>query len=556
MIIFIEIKKTNMKKTYILIASVFAMGYSVAIQAQTRYLDDVGTEVSVTPNINYGNNVGIITQAPALEALYMDAYQLEGDTTSNKPVVIMLHTGSFLPAIVNGQATGGRTDKAIVEMCERFAKKGYLAIALSYRLGWNPVSTSEDVRRSTLIQAAYRSLQDVKTAVRFLRKSVVEEGNPYGIGDEFAVGGYGTGGYIALSMATLNDYDSELLMPKFIDTSEETIAIYGQPVPYIVQSVLGNFEATDSGFMTVVVNDSSSIEVPLCVPNHVGYSSEIDMAFNAGGALPDISWLDAGEVPIASMQCIMDPDAPFAEGNVIVPTTGEFVITAHGSQMIQAKADTLGNNAIFDELTTTITDATYQNGNGAANATAYNYEDLNGLFGIVTPSPSETPTLCGLELEQGAPWDFWDNASYGAMADAYHGAPDAFPFGTMGCLALLGNPDMSEEKGMSMADMMSEFFTPRVYVSLVGPISDIGITEELVEKVNIYPNPANNFITINANNNTISSVKLYSVEGKLLRNYTTNSTSVIIEKNELTNGLYFVELEINKQTIKKSVIFN
>ena len=541
-----------MKKTYILIASVFAMGFSGATQAQTRYLDDVGTEVSVIPNINYGNNVGIITQTPALEALYMDAYQLEGDTTSNKPVVIMLHTGSFLPAIVNGQATGGRTDMAIVEMCERFAKKGYLAIALSYRLGWNPVSTSEDVRRSTLIQAAYRSLQDVKTAVRFLRKSVAEEGNPYGIGDEFAVGGYGTGGYIALSMATLNDYDTELLMPKFIDTSEETIATYGQPVPYIIQSVLGNFEATDYGFMTVMVDDSTSIEVPLCVPNHVEYSSEIDMAFNAGGALPDISWLDAGEVPIASMQCIADPDAPYAEGNVIVPTTGEFVITAHGAQWIQEKADSLGNNSIFNELTTTITDSWYDNGNGADNAAIAGHSDLNGLFGIVTSAPSDVPTVCGFQSEQGAPWDFWDNATYTAMADGYHGTPA----GTMGCLALLGNPDMSDEKGMAMADMMSEFFTPRVYVSLVGPISNIGITEELVEKVNIYPNPANNFITINANNNTISSVKLYSVEGKLLRNYTTNQTSVIIEKNELTNGLYFIELEINKQTIKKSVIFN
>lgn len=541
-----------MKKTYILIASVFAMGFSGATQAQTRYLDDVGTEVSVIPNINYGNNVGIITQTPALEALYMDAYQLEGDTTSNKPIVIMLHTGSFLPAIVNGQATGGRTDMAIVEMCERFAKKGYLAIALSYRLGWNPVSTSEDVRRSTLIQAAYRSLQDVKTAVRFLRKSVAEEGNPYGIGDEFAVGGYGTGGYIALSMATLNDYDTELLMPKFIDTSEETIATYGQPVPYIIQSVLGNFEATDYGFMTVMVDDSTSIEVPLCVPNHVEYSSEIDMAFNAGGALPDISWLDAGEVPIASMQCIADPDAPYAEGNVIVPTTGEFVITAHGAQWIQEKADSLGNNSIFNELTTTITDSWYDNGNGADNAAIAGHSDLNGLFGIVTSAPSDVPTVCGFQSEQGAPWDFWDNATYTAMADGYHGTPA----GTMGCLALLGNPDMSDEKGMAMADMMSEFFTPRVYVSLVGPISNIGITEELVEKVNIYPNPANNFITINANNNTISSVKLYSVEGKLLRNYTTNQTSVIIEKNELTNGLYFIELEINKQTIKKSVIFN
>ena len=54
-------------------------------------------------------------------------------------------------------------------MCKRFAKKGYVAVAVDYRLGWNPISTSADVRRSTLIQAAYRGLQDTKTAVRFLR---------------------------------------------------------------------------------------------------------------------------------------------------------------------------------------------------------------------------------------------------------------------------------------------------------------------------------------------------------------------------------------------------
>ena len=542
-----------MKKTYILFASVFALGLSIATQAQTRYLDDVGTEISVTPNINYGNNIGIITQAPALEALIMDVYQLEGDTTSNKPVVIMLHTGSFLPAIVNGQATGDKTDNAIVEMCERFAKKGYLAIALNYRLGWNPVSESEDVRRSTLIQAAYRSLQDVKTAVRFLRKSVAEEENPYGIGDEFAVGGYGTGGYISLSVATLNDYNSELLMPKFIDSSEETIAEFGQPVPYIMQSMWGNFEATDNGWHPTIDtnNDGVFMDVPLCVPNHIGYSSKINMAFNAGGALPDISWLDAGEIPIASMQCVTDPDAPYAEGNVIVPTTGEFVITAHGAQWIQEKADSLGNNDIFNELSTTLTDSWYNNGNGAANAAIAGHEDLSGLFGIVTPTPSEAPTACGFQTEQGAPWDWWDNEWYTGLADTYHGQ-DA---GTMGCLALLGNPDMSEEKGMAMADMMSDFFTPRVYAALVVSIANIGLIEDIVEKVNIYPNPANNFITINAQN-PITTVKLYSVDGKLLRNYTTNTTTVSIEKNELTEGLYFIELEINKQTIKKSVVFN
>ena len=29
-----------------------------------------------------------------------------GDTATDRPVVIILHTGSFLPAIANGQATG------------------------------------------------------------------------------------------------------------------------------------------------------------------------------------------------------------------------------------------------------------------------------------------------------------------------------------------------------------------------------------------------------------------------------------------------------------------
>lgn len=453
-----------MKKNYSVILAAITCCLSFSLSAQTRYLDDIGETVSVSSDVVYGTNIGIITQAPAMEELKMDVYTLDGDTVTNRPVVIMLHTGSFLPAIVNGQPTGDKTDNAIVEMCKRFAKKGYVAVALNYRLGWNPISASEDVRRSTLIQAAYRGLQDVKTAVRYLRKSAITEGNPYGIGNKIAVGGYGTGGYLSLSLATLNDYDSELLLPKFIDTSEETIATYGQPMPYIIQSVLGNFEATNAGVLPTDTDDDGipDTNVPICLPNHVGYSSEIDMVFNAGGALPEISWLEAGEVPIASLQNIADPDAPYAEGNVIVPTTGEFVIVAHGSQMVQEAADSLGNNTVFEGLTTSLNDATYSNGNGAENATVAGHNDLPGLFGMITPTPLAEPTVCGLQTVQNAPWDWWDNIVYTTMADAYHGVPS----GTMGCLSLLGNPDMSEEKGMAMADMLSEFFTPRVHAAL------------------------------------------------------------------------------------------
>ncbi len=149
----------------------------------------------------------------------MDVYEPTGDTETDRRVLVMLHTGSFLPAIANGQPTGDKSDFAIVEACKNYARRGYVAVAVNYRLGWNPVSTSEDVRRATLIQAAYRGLQDTKTAVRFLRKTAAEDGNPYGVGEKFAVGGYGTGGYLSLAVASLNDYESELLMAKFIDNS-------------------------------------------------------------------------------------------------------------------------------------------------------------------------------------------------------------------------------------------------------------------------------------------------------------------------------------------------
>ena len=688
-----------MKQSKNLIALVLLSGMLVTSVAQTRYLEDVGDEIVVTSNVVYGSNIGIITQTPAQEELKMDLYQLAGnDTTSDKPVVIMLHTGSFLPAIVNGQPTGDKTDNAIVEMCERFAKKGYLAVALNYRLGWNPVSTSEDVRRSTLIQAAYRGLQDTKTAVRFLRKSAAEDGNPYGVGEKFAVGGYGTGGYLSLAMATLNDYDSELLMPKFIDSSQETIEEYGQPMPYIIPSVLGNFEATDFGMMPVDTTGDGvpDSQVPMCIANHIGYSSEVDMVFNAGGAIPDISWLEAGEVPIASIQNILDPDAPYGEGNVIVPTTGEFVIVAHGSKLIHEKADSLGNNEVFEEMSIMLNDSWYGNGNGNANAAVAGHDILPGLFGMVTPAPSAAPTPCGLQAVQNAPWDWWDNTVYGAMADAFQDMPS----GTMGCLALLGNPDMSEEKGKAMANMMSDFFTPRVYAALIDTpvpitygctdesacnfneeanfndgscivsveqeyydcfgaclndtdedgicneleiegctdqnacnfnteatnddescvfilevnlsyesdliatsnaenpiylwtlngveltntqaqylpeenglyvvtiqdggncsgsasfsVESIGTKESIKNSIKIYPNPAVEFVTIVAQENIIYSAKIFSIEGKLVRNHCVNKSMFVLEKQGLNQGLYIIELNINNKKYRKPIVF-
>ena len=439
--------------------------------SQTRYMDEVFCDIDIESDVVYGNNITVLPLlqggAPAPEDLEMDIYMPSGDSATDRPVVMILHTGSFLPAVANGQATGDKTDNATVEQCKAFAKKGYVAVALNYRLGWNPISENEDVRRSTLIQAAYRGLQDVRTGIRFLRKSIAEDGNPYGITDKFAVGGLGTGGYLSLCAASLWDYEEELLLAKFMDTSQDIDGDgLNDAVPYIIPEYFGNLEGTDSGILPGLDSDGDGVfdvtNVPFCLPNHPGYSSEIDMAFNVGGAIPDSSWVDQGEVPIASMQCWNEVFAPYGVGNIMVPTTGAIVVEGMGSLVVQQMATEFGNNDVFGGMSIELNDTWYGNGNGNDNSTTAGHDSYPGLFPIVTPDPSTDMTPCGPYEIQGSPWDWWDNELYGAIADAYQGTPE----GTMGCLALLDSPDMSEEKGMAYVDLIQQFMAPRVYAAL------------------------------------------------------------------------------------------
>ena len=203
--------------------------------SQTRYMDEVFCDIEIESDIVYGNNITVLPLlqggAPAPEDLEMDIYMPSGDSATDRPVVMILHTGSFLPAVINGQPTGSKTDSTIVEQCTRWAKKGYVAIAISYRLGWNPTSQDQNTRTSTLIQAAYRSIQDARSLIRFLREDE-SNANTYGIdGSKIAFGGHGTGGYLALGTATL-DTTAELYLPKFLDLTDPQ-----NPVPYVYPPV-------------------------------------------------------------------------------------------------------------------------------------------------------------------------------------------------------------------------------------------------------------------------------------------------------------------------------
>jgi len=132
------------------------------VSAQNRYLEPVFSDVSVTPLTPYGFNYtflpllfgGRFTKQP----LVMQVYSPVGDTKTDRPLIIYLHTGNFFPFPGNGSCGGAMNDSSNIEFATRLAKMGYVVAVADYRLGWNPFSTNELTRRFTLINGAYRGV--------------------------------------------------------------------------------------------------------------------------------------------------------------------------------------------------------------------------------------------------------------------------------------------------------------------------------------------------------------------------------------------------------------
>ena len=515
--------------------------------AQTRYLDDIFTDVTVEQDVVYGNNISVLPALqglpPAATDLLCDIYHPTGDTLTNRPVIILAHTGSFLPPVLNGQPTGSKSDSSVVEQCMRWAKKGYVAIAMDNRLGWNPTSTDQNVRTSTLIQASYRGIQDSRSLIRFMRQDEAN-GNTYGIdGSKIAFGGQGTGGYLSLGVATL-DTTAKLYLPKFLDLSDPA-----NPIPYVIPQVFGNIYGTDMGYLPlsdslgnpIVDSSGNPVTVPFSLPNHVGYSSDISMAFNIGGALADISWLEAGDVPIVAIHCENDEYAPIDTGDVIVPTTGDFVVEVMGSRTVAHYSNVYGNNDVFvnagfsDDFT------------NAANLNNSGYE---GLYVFQTPPPSTTPNAFGeLEEEQGAPWDWWDNTSYDQIFQAVNGAPAGYGAAN----SILGNPDMSATKGNAYIDTIQGYLNPRIYIAL-GLGNTNNISEIIESSTEIFPNPSSERINITSYAVKINSINIYNVNGQLIQTKKVGANNTSINVSDINSGVYFMEIKSDNSVVKKKII--
>ena len=127
-------------------------------------------EVSVEQDVVYSTPRGYWTSAPVgvrgtvikhlplllkqrpLE-LKMDIYTPNDDSSANRPLLLMMHGGSFF--------VGNKNEKGQSGWCEYFASIGYVAASIDYRLGFR-------FSRKGLSKAEKDALTDADSALRYL----------------------------------------------------------------------------------------------------------------------------------------------------------------------------------------------------------------------------------------------------------------------------------------------------------------------------------------------------------------------------------------------------
>ena len=570
--------------------SVLGLATLGSVNAQTRYLEQIFDSNEKTADVVIGVNVdalrsnftdvaafgadmaalnGIMTSGDEFPMKYflsnsdldpsdhtnakiipikMDIYTPPAsDTEENRPVIVYLHTGNFLPGVINGGPTGSKKDSALVNMCKQWARSGYVVAAVDYRLGWNPISEDPDVRRGTLLKAVYRSLHDTQTAVRYMRYTEMQ-GNPYNIDpDRIAVFGQGSGGYVSQAYATLDDYNSQVLIEKFIGEN-------GQP--YVIEGVDGSIDG-GPGF--------TRLPDPL---QQAGISKEVNLSMNLGGALADISWLKAGHAPMISLHTVRDPFAPFDNGTVVVPTTNEDVVDVSGANVFIQKAVDLGNNSDF--LTIPDGNDPYTDRARSLFGQTFDYilaseptitiaENPEGLYPFVLPINTMGQNRF---TNQGAPWDWWDFNTFQAVVAGTNAALGSnYDATAIHAQSIASNPGMGATKGLAYIDTIQGFVNPRIMCvfDLPGAPCTVGLNDTKVENQNatsIYPNPAKSTLTIRNDENMIRRIELVDITGRVVAVKNVNAHTYTFERGSLNDGIYLMQIHFETEQITKKVLFN
>ena len=275
-----------MKRLYFLALAIVTSSFIMA-QCNGRYQAEIFTSVTTT-TVNYSDVYTDVFHE-------MDIYTPDGDTETNRPLILYMHGGSFYGG------TKSMTD--CIDFCTSMAKRGYVTASLNYRLA-NMISfiASNETQYETVLKA----VSDVKSAIRYFRKDFAN-GDTYGIDpNTIFVGGYSAGAVIAIHLA-------------YIDATSDL-----PTSPINVQSIVNNLSPNYG-----LEGDAGNY----------GFSSSVNGVISFAGGINDVNWIDANDEPLVSIQGTSDLTVNYNCGPGM---NNPLILTLCGSGEMHTKADNVG----------------------------------------------------------------------------------------------------------------------------------------------------------------------------------------------------------------------
>jgi len=175
---------------------------SMTVKSSSTY------SVDVEQNVKYGEGLShqtINSTSSTIIDLKLDVYK-PANITKKKPAIVLIHGGGFV--------SGDKSDVNIVNLCNYFASRGWVAFSINYRLLGNKGTVPSEwvqyaqnnipLANQSQFLAMYPAHRDAKAALRWL----IANADQYNIDTNYiTVGGGSAGAIMATTVGITNTID-------------------------------------------------------------------------------------------------------------------------------------------------------------------------------------------------------------------------------------------------------------------------------------------------------------------------------------------------------------
>lgn len=501
----------SLNKNNILIIGLLFLLSNIHAQ-QYRYVNPLFSELVITTGVVYGTadflDVPYIDEsATTNQDLVMDIYQPKGDKLINRPAIVFAHGGGFL--------TGERNLDDMVALCNYFSRRGYVTVTIDYRLGVE-VLDNADLHYT---RAAYRGVQDGRSAIRFLRANAAI----YGIDPEKIYwGGNSAGSFIGLHMI-------------YMDNDE--VPTYARAVNYSV--LMSSYAGPDLGNPDI--------------DNHLIYSGKPNGVMSCWGGISDTLFIETdNRTPVFLVHGTNDIIVPFNSGS---PFSFNSISPVYGSNSINNRLNNLGIPAVQTYFVEDVGHGFY----GVLNGKWINGIGGNAYWDTIVakaaqfywqlhkPTAAFTYKTHGLTIDLTNAstetelwiWDYGDGNTSIAQNPSY-----TFSYPGTYRVKLY-----TENSSQSWDTLSKEILVTATRI----------IETETENTISAYPNPSSGLVTLRFDEELKNvSVKVYTANGELiLTDYNSQYSRLIsLDLSNLQKNMYFIRVSSEKKEYLIKIIKN